>query len=165
MKNRQVQAAKERLIESAGRTTQDFGMGRILGQVMAVLYLTQEAASLDDIGGELGLSKAAISIATRQLEGLGLVQRVWVKGDKRSYYKTVDNFAVALQYGILEMLRAKLRSGANDLKFAEECLKKADGNVDKTELKFLKSQIKRAGKIRSRASKVLNNPLVKLIGR
>ena len=159
--------AKERLIDSAGRTTQDFGMGRILGQVMAVLYLTRGELSLDAIGSELGLSKAAISIATRQLEGLGLIQKVWIQGDKRTYFKTVDNFAAALQHGILDMVRAKLRAGANDLSFAEECLKNAGQKkeIPQTELKFLKSQVKRASSIRKKASRVLNNPLIKLIGR
>ena len=100
-------------------------MGRIVGQVMAVLYLSPSELSLDSIGAELGLSKAAISIATRQLEGLGLIKKVWIQGDKRTYFKTVDNFAVALQHGIFDMVRSKLRAGANDLNFAEECLKEA----------------------------------------
>lgn len=167
MKNRLLNDARERLIDSAGRTTQDFGMGRIVGQVMAVLYLTPEELSLDAIGKELALSKAAISIATRQLEGLGLIQRLWLQGDKRAYFKTVDNLAVALQHGILDMIRSKLRAGANDLNFAAECLKEATKNSEAppSELKFLKNQIKRAGKIRSKASWVLNNPLIKLIGR
>jgi len=167
MKNQSIKKAKERLIESAGRTTQDFGMGRIVGQVMAVLYLTPNELSLDAIGKELGLSKAAISIATRQLEGLGLIKKVWIPGDKRTYFKTVDNFAVALQHGILDMVRAKLRGGANDLSFAEECLREAekDKEAPSTELEFLKKQIKRAGSIRSKASRVLNNPLIKLIGK
>jgi len=167
MKNQSLKMAKERLIESAGRTTQDFGMGRIVGQVMAVLYLTPNELSLDAIGKELGLSKAAISIATRQLEGLGLIKKVWIRGDKRTYFRTVDNFAIALQHGILDMVRAKLRAGENDLSFAEECLNEAvkANEAPSEELDFLKNQIKRAGSIRSKASRVLNNPLIKLIGK
>ena len=167
MKDNSIRMAKERLIESAGRTTQDFGMGRIVGQVMAVLYLTPDELSLDAIGKELSLSKAAISIATRQLEGLGLIKKIWIPGDKRTYFKTVDNFAVALQHGILDMIRAKLRGGANDLSFAEECLKEAisNGEGSPEELDFIKKQIKRAGNIRNKASLVLNNPLIKLIGK
>jgi DNA-binding transcriptional regulator GbsR (MarR family) len=160
-----VEEAKRRLIESAGKATQDFGMGRILGQVMAVLYLAPGEASLDKIAEELALSKAAVSIATRQLEGLELVRKVWVKGDKRTYYRTVDNFAAALQNGILEMLRAKLRAGANDLTFASECLEQAQGEIPDDEMDFLKKQIRRADSIRKKADMVLNNPLVRLIGK
>ena len=162
MKNNAVQQAKNRLIDSAGRTTQDFGMGRIVGQVMAVLYLTEGESSLDYIGKELGLSKAAVSIATRQLESLGLVQRVWLSGDKRSYYRTVENFAVALQHGILEMVRNKLRAGENDLDYVDECLKNAE---DSPEGDYLKNRIKRARYLKKRASAIINNPLLKLLSR
>jgi len=165
MKTNPVKDAKTRLIESAGKATQDFGMGRIVGQVMAVLYLSDSELSLDEIGNELCLSKAAVSIATRQLEGLGLLRRVWRRGDKKTYYRTVDNFASALQHGILDMVRAKLRAGALDLSYAAERLDLAHGEVSDEELEFLKKQIRRADSIRKKAEMVLNNPLVKLIGK
>ena len=71
-----VQEVRTRLIEVAGRTTQDLGMGRIIGQVLGDIYMTDGDSSLDDIGRNLGLSKAAVSIAARQLESLGLLQRI-----------------------------------------------------------------------------------------
>jgi DNA-binding transcriptional regulator GbsR (MarR family) len=161
MNSDHVMLAKNRLIESAGRMTQDFGMGRIVGQVMAILYLTPCEASLDDLEKQLGLSKAAISIASRQLESMGLVQRVWLPGDKKNYYKIVDNLAAALQRGVFDMVRAKLSAGAEDLEFAKAQLTVAPPS---DEVKFLKERVKRAEKIRSRASSLLNNPLLKLIG-
>ena len=56
---------RTRLVEVAGRTTQDLGMGRIIGQVLGDIYMTEGDSSLDDIGRNLGLSKAAVSIAAR----------------------------------------------------------------------------------------------------
>ena len=86
-----TQEVRTRLIEVAGRTTQDLGMGRIIGQVLGDIYMTDGDSSLDDIGEGLGLSKAAVSIAARQLEGFGLLQRVWKKGDRKNYYRIVDH--------------------------------------------------------------------------
>ena len=75
-----IREVRTRLVEVAGRTTQDLGMGRIIGQVLGDLYMTDGDSSLDDTGRRLGLSKAAVSIAARQLESLGLLQRIWKKG-------------------------------------------------------------------------------------
>lgn len=160
--NNSIEIARNRLIETAGRITQDFGIGRIIGQVMAYVYLTEEETSLDEIGDQLGLSKAAVSIATRQLEGLGLFKRVWKQGDRKCYYNTVDNFAKALQHGILETLRNKLRVAGEELDIAEEDL---NGSVEHDpEAKFLKSRVDRAKKIKKRATQLLDNPILKFIG-
>ena len=52
---------RARLVETGGRTSQD-----------------------------LGLSKASVSVAVRQLENLGLLRRTWKKGDRKNYYRTAD---------------------------------------------------------------------------
>lgn len=158
-----VKEAKMRLIEAAGRTTQDLGMGRIIGQVMAAAYLTEGECSLDDIGKMLGLSKAAVSIASRQLENLGLIQRVWRSGDRKNYYKTADNFAQALQRGVLELLRNKLRTAGAELDYAEEYLKAENGN--NSEAKFLRNRLNRANYMRKRVLQILDSPILKLLGR
>ena len=140
-------------------------MGRIIGQVMAMVYLSPVECSLDEIGHQLGLSKAAVSIATRQLESLGLFQQVWKQGDRKNYYKTVDNFARALQHGILEMLRNKLHLAGEELNIAEQFLKEAATNGNSEEVSFLQDRLGRARYLRNRVDKLINNPLIKLIGR
>ena len=75
-KSNNLIAAQMRLGETGGRTSQDLGLGRIVGQVLVYLYLQPSACSLEKLEKALGLSKASVSIAARQLEQLGLVQRV-----------------------------------------------------------------------------------------
>lgn len=153
-----VENAKQCLIKAAGWTTQDMGLGRILGEVMAVVYLTKEPSSLDSIGDELELSKAAVSIATRQLDKLGLLERVRNPGDRKTYYRTSEHFAASLQRGIMEMLRAKLATTKEVLDQAEGFLNNSETSEDK---EFLSNQIDRARKMRNRADKLLNNPLIR----
>ena len=69
-----AQEARSRLIETGGRTSQDLGLGRIVGQILVYLYLTDGDCSLDKIGADLDLSKASVSIAARQLESLWLLR-------------------------------------------------------------------------------------------
>ncbi|MCX6985631.1 MAG: hypothetical protein NT118_12920 [Lentisphaerae bacterium] len=155
-----TEKAKRHLIDASGRVSQDLGLGRIIGQVMASLYFREEPSSLDDIVKDLNLSKAAVSIATRQLDKIGLIKEVWIKGDRKTYYKTSDHLAATLQKGFLELLRSKLRTTDEILKEAEMCLQ--DEEVT-TEKKFLDRQIDRARKIHQKVDNIINNPLFKLI--
>ena len=159
--SKSVEDAKKCLIKAAGWSTQDFGMGRIVGEVFAYVYLSREPASLDEVAENLGLSKAAVSIATRQLDKLSLLIRVKILGDRKTYYKTSDHFAASLQKGIMELLRSKLNSALDALEQADSFLEAAES--DDEEVVFLKQQIVRARKIRGRADKLLNNPLIRLI--
>jgi DNA-binding transcriptional regulator GbsR (MarR family) len=161
-KNKAVGEVRARLVETAGRTTQDLGLGRIIGQVLADIYLTEGERSLDDIGQNLGLSKAAVSIAARRLESLGLLQRSWKQRDRKNYYRVVDHFGVALRRGIMEMIRDKLRTTGAELDHAEALLRHT-GN-DTGETKFLRARPQRTKQICRRAARVLNNPVMKMMG-
>jgi DNA-binding transcriptional regulator GbsR (MarR family) len=109
MKEQQnLQEARTRLIEAGGRASQDLGTGRIVGQILIYLYLQESECSLDGIAEDLGLSKASVSIAVRQLEQFGMARKVWKSGDKRNYYKSAENIAKALQQGLLSLVRQKV---------------------------------------------------------
>jgi DNA-binding transcriptional regulator GbsR (MarR family) len=157
-----IQEARQCLIRAAGWTTQDFGMGRIVGEVFALVFFSKEPISLDDIEKELALSKAAVSIATRQLDKLSLLERVKNQGDRKIYYRISAHFAASLKNGILEMLRSKLQTAEDVLNQAEAFLK--DGE-DSEEKEFFKGQISRAKRIRNQTDKIINNPIFKLITR
>ena len=155
---------RTRLIEVAGRTTQDLGLGRIIGQVLGDIYMTEGDSSLDDIGRNLGLSKAAVSIAARQLESLGLLQRIWKKDDRKNYYRIVDHLGVALRQGLLELVRGKIRTAGVELDRAEELLRQAGNGRNNSEIKFLQARLNRAKKLRHRATRIFNNPIMKMLG-
>ena len=159
-----VREVRARLIEVAGRTTQDLGLGRIIGQVLGDVYLTEGDSSLDDIGRNMGLSKAAVSIAARQLESLGLLQRIWKKADRRNYYRIVDHLGAALRQGVLELVRNKLRTAGAELDHAGELLHQAGNGENNGEIRFLQARLNRARQQRRRAARILNNPIMKMLG-
>ncbi|WP_136810712.1 GbsR/MarR family transcriptional regulator [Desulfosediminicola flagellatus] len=161
---KKLQEARMRLVETGGRVSQDFGTGRIVGQVLVYLYLQDGECSLDDIGDALGLSKASVSIAGRQLEQLGLAKKVWKGGDKRNYYKSADNIANALQHGILSLARQKIQVFGGELEGSLALISDIpDDSPSKNELIFLKQRIERAQKLKNGLEQVLGNPLVKLL--
>lgn len=153
---------RKRLTEVGGRTAQDLGLGRIVGQILVHLYLSPGEQSLEDIAKELGLSKAAVSIAARQLESLGLLRRSWKSGDRRTYYRTADDIATALHQGLLMLVRNKMSLLGTELKQAETDLK-SEGKD--TGADFILGRVKRARKLRDTAMTILENPVVKLLAR
>jgi DNA-binding transcriptional regulator GbsR (MarR family) len=94
-----------RFIEDAGNTTQALGVGRVIGQIFAYLYFSEESRTLDDMKGALGISKGSASMGVRQLEQWGAVQRVWVKGDRKDFYTANDYFGQ-----IVRVLSATVRA-------------------------------------------------------
>lgn len=156
-----VRDIRRRLIEVGGRTSQDLGLGRIFGQILVYLYLQEGECCLDLIGQELGLSKAAISVAIRQLESLGMVKRVWKQGDRKKYYRTVDGIGEALKEGLLTFVRQKMQTAGSELDHVNTLLEKAviDRNATPDTI-FLHGRVKRAKQLRDLISKVLGSPVI-----
>lgn len=150
--------ARLRLIDVGGRVSQDFGLGRIFGQVLVYLYLQEEECSLDLIGSELNLSKASVSIAVRQLEQFALARKVWKAGDRKSYYKSADNIGSALQDGALTLLRQKVKFFGDELTVVKDTIEK---NVSAgSEIRFLESRVNRAIKLQKKVHKIVDNPII-----
>lgn len=158
-----LQEARTRLIEAAGRTSQDLGTGRIVGQILVYLYLQVNECSLDAIAEELGLSKASVSIAVRQLEQFGLAHKVWKSGDKRNYYRSADNIAKALQYGLLSLVRQKVRHFGGELQYSLDLLESLPEDSESHEAQFLRQRIERAKKLQSNFERLLDNPLINIL--
>ena len=102
--------ARDNFIESAGRTTQSFGLGRIIGQLYALLFFSPDSLSLDDMADELKVSKGSVSTNIRELEKWGAVKKVWIKGSRKDFYEVEVEFMKIIRGGILPFLRRKLSS-------------------------------------------------------
>jgi DNA-binding transcriptional regulator GbsR (MarR family) len=164
MVNKETELIKQRLIEAGGRMSQDLGLGRIVGQTLIYLYLSREEGSLDEIGENIGLSKASISIAARQLERLGMIVRVWKTGDRKSYYRTADNFTRALQKGLIEYVRQKLSVVGGEIEIANEMLKEIEDTKDQ-DARFIIKRVNRGIELKKSAEKLLNNPIVNFLAK
>ncbi len=102
------------LVEEFGMFMETYGVSRSAGLILGWLMLAEEAQSLDDIADGLGLSKASISLNTRVLEHLGVIQKIGVRGDRKVYYKMADHAWIKmLESGVqkLEMMRSLAITG------------------------------------------------------
>jgi DNA-binding transcriptional regulator GbsR (MarR family) len=67
------------------------GLPPIAGRIFALLLLSEEARSLDQLSDELGVSKASASTNARLLARFGLIEPVRRPGSRRDYYRTADD--------------------------------------------------------------------------
>lgn len=153
---------KANLVSAGGRLAHEFGFNRVAGEVLANLYLTEGAASLDALENELHLSKAAVSLAAAQLERMGLIHRVRKPGDRKRYYRSADDIATALRQGILKFARTRMAALKTDLDHADTALAKARGDDAAA---FLAARVTRLRQLNERGSKLLENPLLKLFAK
>ena len=160
--NNIVDDARSRLIEAGGRTAQELGLGRIVGQLLVYLYLTNGECSLDQISQGLELSKASVSIAARHLESMGLLHRSWKKGDRKNYFRTAENIGTALQQGLMTFLFQKIQAVGLELNHANELLEKEAGKNDSDpDTHFVYRRVKRAKLLNEKITGLLEHPLLK----
>lgn len=69
-----------------GRLIEFWGFKRNMGRVWAVLYLSPEPMSAEDLRNALTLSSGAVSMTLSELSRWGVVRKVWVQGERRDFY-------------------------------------------------------------------------------
>jgi len=157
------QSSRRTLIEAGGRATQSFGLGRMLGQVYALLYLSPTPLCLDDMVHELGVSKASVSTTVRQLAAWSAVHSVWVKGDRKDYYEVETDFHAVLRNGLLDTIRKKLNTAG--IKFEEvlDSLENAAAQPnggDHEQVAVITDRLRRARQLHKKVDALLSNPLI-----
>ncbi len=157
-----VQVARMQLVEAGGRAAQDLGVGRMQGQILVYLYLSDGVRSLDEIEADLGLSKAAVSGGTRRLEAMGFLKRCWMQGERKVYYSTADNLAQVFRDGMVSVLRRKVELAGGELDQAAAVLAQVP---ETSEIRFLQGRIQRAAQLRRRLERVLNSRLLRYLVR
>lgn len=74
-------------IEGMGLALESEGLPRIAGRIFGLLLVSEDCRSLDDLAGELRVSKASVSTNARLLEQRGVLERNSRPSDRRDYYR------------------------------------------------------------------------------
>lgn len=68
-----------------------WGINRTVGQIYALLYVTEQQLHADDIGEKLGISRSNVSIGLKELQAWGLVRLSRIPGDRREYFTSLGD--------------------------------------------------------------------------
>ncbi len=79
----------ESFVMHFGEMGSRWGFNRTVGQMYALLVVSQEPISANDIADSLNISRGNVSMGLKELQSWGLVQVQHVPGDRKDYYKAL----------------------------------------------------------------------------
>lgn len=78
--------AKQQFISSWGAFGTHWGINRTMAQIHALLLVTPDPMTQDDIMNELNISRGNTNMNIRELINWGLVERVLLTGERKEYF-------------------------------------------------------------------------------
>jgi DNA-binding transcriptional regulator GbsR (MarR family) len=141
-----MEEIKRTVIELFSEIAKIHGLSKSVGEVYAVLYLSDKPLCIADIMEELGISKGNVSMALNKLEKLGFIKKVWIKGERKNHYEAMDGFSsykdiVKKKHDIITKTCEKLK----------ELEQKSEGEKKV----FIKRKLKGIEKMKNASEKVL----------
>jgi hypothetical protein len=101
-------------MEDVARLLTPWGVPPAAARLYGFLLLCPRPVALDEITGQLGISKSSASVAARLLESYTLARRHSEPGTKRALYAAADDYEVMIrqQNRLLDALAGQLNAGA-----------------------------------------------------
>jgi DNA-binding transcriptional regulator GbsR (MarR family) len=150
--------AKEKFIEAWGKLGSEWGINRTMAQIHALLLISPEALTTEDIMEELNISRGNANMTLRDLIDWGLIEKQHRAGERKEYFfADKDTWNIARQVAkerrkreldpvirILDEL-TKVKGDSKDPKFrtfnkSVTDINKLAKNVDKTLDTMLKAE-------------------------
>lgn len=135
--NDHLQSAMDLYLQGAGKISSALlGMiNKVGGQIYALLFLSDEPISLDDIAKTLGVSKSSVSINIRMLGENNLVRKVWVKGSRKDFYAAERTYPKKVLRDFLEKIRRTLNDAITTIEGTRTKVTEAKNNCTSQEQK------------------------------
>jgi DNA-binding transcriptional regulator GbsR (MarR family) len=81
-----IEEVHDRFINQWGNMVDAWGLNKTMGQIHALLYITGEPLTADEIMDRLNISRGNVSMNLRDLMSWGVVRREHRKGDRKQYF-------------------------------------------------------------------------------
>jgi DNA-binding transcriptional regulator GbsR (MarR family) len=159
---------KEKFILHWGEQGSLWGINRTMAQVHALLFVSPEPLSANQIMEELQISRGNVSMALRELMAWGLVSRVHIKGERREFYTTEKD--VWMMFRIIARERKKrevdptievLRESVNRLNQMPD----AEGKYEREQIKNLLDFFETGVEVYKDLETQSPNSILKLMGK
>ncbi len=90
--------ARRHMVQQWGQLSAQWGINRTMGQIHALLMISPEPMTADQIIEELSISRGNVSMNLRNLVEWGVVYKVHITGDRKEYFSSEkDAWKMALQ--------------------------------------------------------------------
>lgn len=82
------QEAKDKFISTWGSLGSLWGINKAMAQIQALLFISTDPLSMEDIMKELKISRGNTSMNLRQLMDWGIVSKELIAGERKDYFTT-----------------------------------------------------------------------------
>jgi DNA-binding transcriptional regulator GbsR (MarR family) len=121
---------KQNFVEGLSSISQFWGLPKGMGAIFAVLYLSPEPLSLDEIVARAGLTKGSISTNVRALSRMGLIHPVTRFGDRKDYYQAETDFYKAIRAILKERQNSEFDRAVDSVKITLKQLETGGSQSD-----------------------------------
>lgn len=87
-----INHAETEVINAISETMDLYGITPSIGRLYATMYFKQDSMTLDEMKDELGMTKASMSTAVRNLQEIQIVRKTWQKGSRKDHFVAEKNF-------------------------------------------------------------------------
>ena len=99
LKNMEFKEAKNKFVQTWGALGSQWGINKTMAQIHALLMISKEEVSMEDIMAELQISRGNASMNLRALMDWGIVYKAYKAGERREFFtaeKDLDELAVKI---------------------------------------------------------------------
>ena len=162
--NKELERAQHNFIEGIGHLSSTLGFSKIMGQLYALLYLSEKPLSLDEMVKKLAISKGSVSINIRELEEKGAVKKVWMRGSRKDFYKVGTDLVKIIRNRIALSTRWRMDEVKDIIQKSEELIQQAKEHSNDSEakkrIKFYDQRLKEIKRLYKRAHFLLGKILL-----
>ena len=149
----EIKEAQERFIQAWGTLGQQWGINRTMAQVQALLLVSPEPLSAEDIMEKLSISRGNANMNVRALIDWGVVFKEHRPGERKEYFRAEkDIWEVAKQV----MLQRRKRELEPVIKLLSE-IREVEGDKNEAEIKEFELMMDRIDRFSNRADKSLES--------
>jgi DNA-binding transcriptional regulator GbsR (MarR family) len=151
----ELSEAKQKFIEAWGKLGSEWGINRTMAQVHALLLITPEALTTEEIMEKLSISRGNANMTLRDLMSWGLVEKQLKQGERKEYfYADKDTWNIARQVA----KERRKRELDPIIKILDE-LSAVKGNEKDTEYKTFHKSVTDINKLAKNVDKTLETML------
>ncbi len=150
----QLTSARDLAIDACGRIAEFWGFTRTMGRAFGLLYLSRDPLAQSEIQTRLGISAGSASMTLAALGRWGVVQKVWVRGQRREHYQAETDFWKMISGVLNERERREIGAAVEVVGRAETAARGAQAGFEKqnnrpakAEADFVVERVVRLGEI------------------
>lgn len=148
----EINEAQEKFIQSWGTLGQQWGINRTMAQVQALLLISPEPLSAEEIMAKLNISRGNANMNIRALIDWGIVYKEHKPGERKEFFRSEkDIWEVAKQV----MMQRRKRELEPVIKVLGE-VKEVEGDKNNAEVKEFELMIDRIERFASKSNKSLD---------